>query len=178
MKTGRLVFAVLGLLLTPAWAHAAHMSLGGNFSFVQLSQGSENSTVVAFPSDVLVGIVPGFRIGAVGARGMDEGFLDLGVVSIEEEHFTALTLNYQRHLTRGATAPFLTAGWGVYRNDFSGAGSDTQTLVGGGLGVTHRLAHGQGALRAEIHVDSLEQSSENDALVSVGLKLGFDLYLH
>src|SRR5262245_14363784 len=177
MKSGRVFLAVLGLALAPACAHAAaHVSLGGNLSFVQLSQGSENSTTLQVPNDVLFGVQPGIRLGFPGNRGMDDVYFDLGFVSIEHENFGAFTLNYQRNLVHAVTVPYLTVGAGIFQRDFGGNG-EAHAMVGGGLGIVHRLSQRQGALRAEFHVDAVDRSPETDPLVSLGLKAGFDLYL-
>ena len=176
MKSARVFLTLLAFTVAPASAHGAHVSLGGNLSFVQLSQGSANTTTLQVPNDMLLGIQPGIRLGFPGERGMDDVFLDFGFVSIEDENFGAVTLNYQRNLMHAATAPYLTVGAGLFESDFGGNG-DTHAMVGGGFGVLHRLAQRQGALRAEIRVDSVDQSPETNPLVSFGLKAGFDLYL-
>src|SRR5262249_60687557 len=85
----------------------------------------------------------------------------------------SLTGNYQRYLTHAATTPYLTIGGGFHSYGFDGT-TEANPLYGAGIGVTHRLGHGHGAVRAEFRYDAIHDSESGNTLSSIGLKAGFD----
>jgi hypothetical protein len=109
---------------------------------------------------------------------MDDFYFDTGFVVLESSSLWSLTVNYQRNLMHSTTAPYLTIGGGFRTESTDGGGGNTGTLVGGGLGVIHRLADDHGALRLELRLDVLNDSTLSSShLESIGVKAGFDVWV-
>ena len=185
-----LVLAVLILSLTSVnGAAAARWSLGANLGVTWLSiPNHEDYTLVSAPSQGLGTVLgtPGIRIGLAPYDSRSEIFFDTGFMRISTSPSSATVLqftgNYQYSLSKGSTHPYVTAGVGLswlsndqvffYQND------DVAPMVGGGVGIRHRLHHGFGTLRAEARYDRFAAEDavyfrESDMWA---LKLGFDMW--
>jgi hypothetical protein len=171
------VLPVLAVMLAPPALAASHASLGVNLGVVSLSTEDESSTLVSIPSDVLLGIQPGLRIGLPGENRLDDFYFDTGFVVVSSSSLWMLTVNYQRNFTRAATAPYLTVGGGFRTYSTDNGGGNTGALFGGGLGVIHRLAESRGDLRLELRLDALNDSELSSTLKSFGVKAGFDVWV-
>src|SRR5262245_4385383 len=167
--------AALMLVAAPA-SGEKHASLGVNLGVVSLSTENESEMLVSIPNDVLFGIQPGLRIGFLSEDGVEDFYFDTGLMVVSSSNVWALTANYQRNLTRSATAPYLTVGAG-FRTYSDGYGQETGPLVGGGLGVIHRVADDHGTLRLELRLDVLDEPGLSSALESFGVKAGFDVWV-
>jgi hypothetical protein len=174
---GLLLFTPVLLLASARLAAAEHMSLGANLGWVGLSTEGESTMLLSAPADPVFGIQPGLRIGFPGESGMDDLYFDTGLIVLESSSVWALTVNYQRNLLHSATSPYLTAGGGFRAYGF-GEGLQASALFGGGLGVIHRLDGERGALRLELRLDGLHDPDIESTLTSVGIKAGFDVWLH
>ena len=89
------------------------------------------------------------------------------------------SLGYQYTLKASWTnAPFASASIGFYREG-GAAVTSTTTSWGAGLGLRHAVRDGHGSLRLEGRAERLGGAGrlERPALVSFGLRLGFDLWL-
>jgi len=157
--------------------------IGANLGFSVLNEEGASATVISLPQggDILLGAFrPGFRVGAVGASGASEFFLDLGVSYFasdgESIHSFVGTANYQHNLTPEATAcPYVTGGVGFGNSGASGVDGTTLVIVGGGLGVRRWLVHRHGGVRFEVRYDRVSVTEGDSSLNLISVKLGFDL---
>ena len=178
----RVPLVLLALSLPASAAHAATFTAGTNFGFmVQHSEGSSSFDVAIPSGNVLFGeIEPGLRLGIIGSNGGEEGFLNTGftLLSGSGETFYALvnTLNYQHNFSPGGVSPYVTAGLGFVTIGDTG-NNETNLIVGGALGVRTKVADGHGAFRSELRIDHLNESDARRSFDSVGLQLGFDLWI-
>ncbi len=167
----------------PAWA--VTWSLGSQMGLSTIrssSTTSGSSTVLAWPSNAFT-YQPGLRIGIGDSRHAREVVIDSGMFLIDEAGsilslFAASASYQQTFMPRWRNAPFANAGIGFYREG-GAARSATSTSFGAGVGVRHALGSGHGALRAEGRLDYLKDSDTfgRPALITLGLRLGFDLWL-
>lgn len=170
-------------LITADASRAA--SIGTNLGFTHyLPSSGDGLSLFAVPNTGTFGLfAPGLRITQpIGSDDRQALYLDAGItymsVSSDNLHMIALLAGYQYALSDAESAPYVTGCVGLNSGGGSGVSSVTNAVVGAGLGIRHRLPHGKGALRAELHVDREIDSENSDAsLTSIGLKLGFDLDL-
>ena len=162
-----------------AWGVGSSLALSSVWSDVH---GSGSSTILAIPSNSLT-YQPGFRVAFADESHAHEVTLDSGVMVIDEAGSTlslvVAQVSYQ-HVFAAAhpTAPMANVGLGFYREG-GAAQASTSTSFGAGIGVRHRIHDGHGDVRAELRADYLrdDETFSRPALTSVGLRLGFDLWL-
>jgi hypothetical protein len=159
--------------------------LGANLGASVLTDDDESVTVFGLPhsGDILLGgMRPGVRLGAIGASGGPELYLDGGLTlhSMDGETFHSVVgvLNYQQNFSpASATTPYLTFGGGFGHAGTSGDGS-TLWLAGAGLGMRHWFAHRHGAGRFEVRYDRMTDTENEESGVNViSVKLGFDVVI-
>ena len=78
-----------------------------------------------------------------------------------------------------ATNPYVAASFGWYHLSEIGIGV-TQTLVGAGIGVRHRVAAGHGYIRGELRYDHVNKTDTKEFILpesSFGVRVGCDLLL-
>lgn len=192
MKKTALVLSALVLLASTGLARAEG---GGMFFGTSLGvthfvpEDGDGLTAVAWPSQT--GILfptfsPGFRVGGfLDAAHQKSLYLDTGLfyASSDGSSFTNLQgmLGFEYAFGDKPTVPYIDFGAGVLH-----LGSDDQSynsmVLGGGVGIRHRFAHGHGAVRAEAHLDrQFEAEDDGDVvlpnLTAIGAKIGFDVYL-
>ena len=185
MSKGFAVVLITLALVAPAPASAVTWSLGTHLGLSTIrfeSGGGDNATTLAWPNST-VSFQPGLRVGIGDAEHANELLLDSGLFTLGQSgsSFTlfAGSASYQ-HTFGGAspTAAFVNAGVGLYYEGGSFAGS-TSTTIGAGLGVRHVVNKDHGAVRAEVRLDRIgsDDQAGRSALDSIGLRLGFDLWL-
>ena len=89
------------------------------------------------------------------------------------------SMNIQHTFSAARTnAAFANAGIGMFREG-GAARSSLAASYGAGVGMRHRVHEDHGAIRAEVRGDYLNRSAEfgRPALTTIGLRLGFDLWL-
>jgi hypothetical protein len=180
-----LVLVAAVSLLIPRAVYAAVWSLGSHIEMASVQsdvRGSGRSTVVAWPSNAFA-YQPGLRIGWGNARRGHELLLDSGLFMLDEAGSTlsllATSLSYQHAFgARSTTSPIANLGMGLFREGGS-ARASSSTSFGAGVGVRHVIHDGHGALRGEFRVDYLKRDAvfSRPTLVTLGLRLGFDLWL-
>lgn len=170
-------------------ARAGGMLVGTHMGFTHFSpEDDDGLSVFAFPAQASFfgTFQPGLRIGGfLDDTGRHEIFVDSGVMLLSSDgrsiNIFQLMGGYQHFFGTGDLSPFVDVGVGILH-----LGDDDDSInamvVGGGLGVRRTLAHGHGAVRAELHVDHQFEGKDNgavaiEAINAFGLKLGFDLYL-
>lgn len=174
----------------PSTADAARWSLGANYGFaVHHPDDGKTSTAFDWPGSA-VAFQPGMRLGVTGGGRFSEGYLDLGLLFLDEDGAAhrdlQASLNFQRNLSpQSTTSLYFTAGGGiVHRFDEAGglSISASSATFGGGVGVRNEVSNGFGSLRVEARVDRIVEGS-NRGLVVIepamvyALKVGFDLWL-
>ena len=177
----------LSLLLRASSAAALSWSLGTQFGLASISSGagsrsSSSSTVVAWPASALT-YQPGLRLACGNARHSRDATLDSGLFLLDEAGSTLSllvgTASYQ-HVVRPEWlwSPFANLGLGFYR-EYAATRTHTSLSYGAGIGVRHAVRDSHGVLRAEVRYDGLrrDRGSGRPALTTVGLRLGFDLWL-
>jgi hypothetical protein len=175
----------LSLLLRASSAAALSWSLGTQFGLASISSGAgsrTSSTVVAWPASALT-YQPGLRLACGNVRHSRDVTLDSGLFLLDEAGSTISQFvgeaSYQ-HVLRPDWfwAPFGNLGLGFYR-EYAATRTHASTSYGAGIGVRHALRDSHGVLRAEIRYDYLLDDSDSGrpALTTVGLRLGFDLWL-
>ena len=182
---------VLMLLVTAALpvsqAAAGPWTFGPNIGFALLSQpGSDPSLgTIGVPSGggglFLGSVQPGMRIGYVTTSGRFDIYSDLGLSYLKQEsenlHTIQGTINLQLNFsTDGPTTVYATGGGGLAKVGGSFLTSETDKLLGVGLGIRHQISEGHGAIRTEIRFDRVLLGDSQDDLNSVALKLGIDLW--
>lgn len=176
MTRSRWMTLIMLSAITIPSVSSAGMSLGANVTAAQFGNANDHSFALSAPSSPLFGIQPGLRIGFPNPSGLDETYFDTGLLMVESYTLWSVTVNYQRALARQPTAPYVTVGGGF--QSYGGfVGFEAYPVFGGGFGVRHILGHRQGAIRAELRYDRLHVTEESEDLSSIGLKLGFDLWL-
>jgi len=185
--------ALVLMVVTVVPAQAMNWSLGANLGYSMISPaytGAEKTNLFGWPSSTN-GVTPGLRIGFTGENPQHEFYFDTGLsitstTGISSRDFIA-TANYQYNFgASGSVAPYLTAGGGLLLTggkiealdiDYSA----TSAVLGGGVGIRHKMGNGHGTLRAEARFDRTTEGKDNDELIIpkanvFGLKLGFDLW--
>lgn len=172
------------ILLLPASARAWEWSLGANMSTGTTRSGAHSgtSTTFALPSNALT-YQPGFRLGYGSKQRTHEVFVDGGALVIGEEGSTVSlvvgSLGYQYAFGRSPTSnPFANLGFGFLREG-SALQAGTNATFGAGIGWRWVLREQRGDLRAELRSDFLKGGGPfgRPDLTTVGLRLGFDLWL-
>ena len=184
MKRHWLAMFVLSSVLLAA-SSASAVSIGTNLGFTHyLPSSGDGLSMLAVPNVGAYGLfAPGLRITQpLGTDGRQSIYFDGGLTymsaSSNNVHIVSLMAGYQFAFSEAESAPYVTVGVGLNSGGGTGVSSITNAVLGGGVGVRHRLPHGKGALRAELHVDHELDSQNSDAsLTGIGLKLGFDLDL-
>jgi len=184
----RSLMLTAALALSAASAHAEGWSIGSNlgFSVVKPKGGGDDLVVVGAPGSVGL-IVPGFQPGLriafpVDAKRQNEIYFDGGLSLFNGSGETLtnyeVTVNYQHTFSlAGSSSPYVTVGGGLMGQNFAGE-SNTNTLLGGGIGGLTRVRDEHGAVRVELRYDYIfedEMGFEGGHLIS--LKVGFDLWL-
>ena len=176
-----LALAVLGPS-DPAWALS--WSLGSHLGLGHISsrmEGSGSSFVIAWPQSALT-YQPGMRVAVGDSSHTHEVQIDSGLFWLDQAGSTYslldVSVGYQQCFGAGKTVPFANLGLGLLSEAGAGVNSVSGSFgVGGGL--RHVVRAGRGALRAEGRVDWLlrDATTGRPALTTVGLRLGFDLWL-
>ena len=178
-----IALVALSLLPRVSSAAAVSFSLGTQFGLASISGASgSNSTVVAWPASALT-YQPGLRMACGNARHSRDVTLDSGLFLLDEAGSTLSllvgTASYQ-HVVRPEWpwSPFANLGLGFYR-EYAATRTRVSSSYGGGVGVRHAVRDSHGALRAEVRYDHLRSDggSGRPTLTTVGLRLGFDLWL-
>lgn len=179
----RAICALIPLLL-PVSARAWEWSLGSHMAAGVTRSGANSGTSTAFglPSNTLT-YQPGFRIGYGNPSRVHEVTLDAGAFVIGEEGSTVSlilgVIGYQHAFGRSATSnPIANVGFGFLREG-SALDSDVTGTWGAGVGWRRVLREQRGVLRAELHYDYLMGGGPfgRPNLTTIGLRLGFDLWL-
>jgi hypothetical protein len=184
MKRHRLAMFVLSSVLLTA-SSASAVSIGTNLGFTHyLPSSGDGLSLLAVPNSGNFGLfAPGLRITQpLGTDGRQSIYFDGGLVymslSGDNAHTLGLLAGYQYTFSEAASAPYVTVGVGLNSSGGTGVPSTTNPVIGGGVGVLHRLPHGKGALRAELHLDrEIDTDNSEASITGIGLKLGFDLDL-
>jgi hypothetical protein len=150
-------------------------------SFLHSTQGGEDRTVLAWPSNVS-SYLPGFRIGILAGRSMEHQVcLKTGFISISDGgsfHIMSFTGNYQYAFPmEGTVSPYLTAGLGLINVGGDGEG-ETTPMYGGGVGARFLVAESHGALHVEARFDHVSEGNTTiDSANIVSIQFGFDLWV-
>lgn len=182
----RFLFACLvlsSLLAIVPTSHAA--SIGANFGFTHyLPKSGDGLSLVGLPNNSMLGLfAPGMRVTMpLGTDGRASLVLDAGLnfmsVSGSSMHMIGLLGGYQYAFSEAADSPYVTVAAGLNSVGGSGISSVNNLVLGGGVGLRHRLPHDKGSLRAELHVDhEFDSEDSTNSLTAIGLKLGFDVEL-
>jgi len=189
------VLAVALFALCPSRAHALNWSLGANLGFTVIDPVEDGDALTTFgwPSAGILNVVgtPGLRIGFAGEGAAAGVFIETSWMSLSSSGSSLTTATFTGNgiyafPVSGSVQPFVTAGVGVAHfgdNDFFFTDASANSAIfGGGLGVQHRLGHGHGTLRAEVHYDHVSEGTDNGGTLipatnNIGLKLGFDLWM-
>lgn len=180
-----LALAGLGLLLTAQMASGASWSIGSHISIATIrsgTPGSGSSTVVAWPSNAFT-YQPALRIALSDKAHTHELLVDSGLFLLDQAGSTLSlftgTASYQHTFSSAARiAAFANLGAGIFREGGAARGTAKATF-GGGAGVRRIVGDGKGIVRAELRGDHLQSDGAfgRPALTSIGLRLGFDLWL-
>ena len=179
----RAICALIPLLL-PVSARAWEWSLGSHMAAGVTRSGANSGTSTAFglPGNTLT-YQPGFRIGYGNPSRVHEVTLDAGALVIGEEGSTVSlilgTIGYQYAFGRSATSnPIANVGLGFLREG-SALAAGTNPTLGVGVGWRRVLRDQRGDLRVELRYDYLNGGGPfaRPNLTTIGLRLGFDLWL-
>jgi hypothetical protein len=161
------------------WSLGAHLGMGVVESDVS---GAGSTNFVAWPANPVL-YQPGLRVAFGDRRRANELLGDTGFLLLDEGGSTLSLLATAfslQHAWRGSwrNSPFLNVGIGFLR-ETSEVRSSVSTTYGAGFGLRHRVREDHGALRVEARVDHVPRDEElgRPALTTVGLRLGFDLWL-
>jgi hypothetical protein len=177
-----LLLSVLALL--PAFAAAQRRAaetgpkneLGVDLAFQYVSLGSNAGSGVqlAAPVDVRIGFLS-------RTENMFEGRASVAWDSNLGSFVFAPGINVLHQLKRGSgtrgllRAPYVTAGVGLnIVKPFSGAGTETQFAIGGGVG--RRVAYGSAVFRPEGYISYAFSSGNLPSAVSLGVRLGLSFW--
>lgn len=182
----RTQFAVVALLWL-TWAspaRAGSWSLGAQLGAVTIrgDEGTGTTTVIALPLNSL-SYQPGLRLAFGDARHGRDVCLEGGLLVIDEAG-TVLSivigsLGYQHvFLQRSNSSPFASAWVGMVGEGGEGQYGNSISY-GAGLGWRRVIRDQHGALRIEARYDYLRSGGafERPKLTTLGLRLGFDLWL-
>lgn len=184
------MLALVSILAGGSRPAAADWSVGSNLGVTiwMPSGGGDNTVFVNVPAGsqlLVIGTMPGLRLGIADAERREEFHLDAGlaVVGGGGETYTTLQLqgDYQHSFGSKETGqPYLTAGIGI--DELSGGG-DSFNRWRFGFGVGHRqfVAGGHGSVRGELRYDRVPEKSEGGfttlpALNVFEMRIGFDLW--
>ena len=184
---GRSLLVTAALVLSPASASAEGWNVGSNFGFSLLKPkgGGDDLIVLGAPGSVgqfIPAFQPGLRIGVPVGAGENEIYFDTGlsVINTEGETLTGyeVTVNFQHDFkAEGPASPYITVGGGIMGQHFAGE-SNSNTLIGAGLGGLTRVRGGHGAVRFEVRYDHVSEDTQGFVGGNlIGLKFGFDLWL-
>jgi hypothetical protein len=185
MRKLGIVLAALACLslLSVAPAIAMNWSIGANLGYemaMPTAEGAHSVSSIGWP-------MGGLRLGFVGEKPAHEVYLLSSVSLMSSDGSSSssygLTANYQFNFeSKGAMAPFLTAGAGIqgYRYGNGSSVSATSVLYGVGAGVRQKLGE-QGTLRAEVRFDRNMEGKQGDEILipeanHISVRLGFDLW--
>lgn len=173
------------LAILPSVSRAA-VSLGTNLGLTIHHQSGEPTTVVESPSSA-ANLQPGLRIGVSMRDPHTEFYLNTGFSYLS--HYGSsnsaieVTGNFQSNFSPEArTTPYLTAGAGFLNMGSSegpsGSVNATSMVLGGGFGISRRVAERYGRLRMEVRYDLATKASPFIGKANMfGLRLGFDLWM-
>lgn len=144
------------------------------FQYVSLGSNAGSGLQLAAPVDVRVGFLS-------RTENMFEGRASLAWDSNIGSFVFAPGINVLHQLRRGSgprglmRAPYLTAGAGLnIVKLFSGAGTETQFAVGGGVGK--RVAYGSAVFRPEGYISYAFSSGALPSAFSIGVRLGLSFW--
>lgn len=161
-----------------SWSLGSHLGLGHISSRVE---GSGSSFAIAWPQSAFT-YQPGMRLALSDSSRKHELQVDSGFFWLDQagSRYSLLNIStsYQRCFGAGATTPFANLGLGVLSEGSAGRSSISGSF-GGGIGARHVIRERRGALRAEARVDwhLHDTTTGRPALTTIGLRLGFDLWL-
>ena len=161
-----------------SWSLGSHVGLGHISSRVE---GSGSSFAIAWPQSAFT-YQPGMRIALSDSSRKRELQFDSGFFWLDQAgssySLLDISASYQRCFGAGTTAPFANLGLGLLSEGSAGSSSISGSF-GGGVGVRRVVRERRGALRAEARADWLlrDATTGRPALRTIGLRLGFDLWL-
>lgn len=191
----------LGLIATLALmtlgareAAAMNWSVGANLGYSTVMPAdkydAENLNYIAWPNS---DFSPGMRFGFTGENPAHEVFIDTGLRLFSTGDLSSRDLilsgNFQYNFgSSGSNHPFVTGGLGVYvsglKNDDPLIAIDesaTSVIYGLGVGMRHKMGHGNGTMRAELRFDRMAEGEDGTSIVIpeatiITFRLGFDLW--
>ena len=176
------IVVLVCLHAAPAWG--GNWSIGSHFGAgtVTSRANSGSSGVFALPSNVLT-YQPGFRVGFGTERRSHDIHVDLGSLVIDQAGSTlslvAGSMSYQFVWKSAAPLGFIAnTGIGFFREG-GAAKISVNTSYGVGVGVRRVIREDAGAVRMEARLDYLrgDESIDRPNLATLGVRLGFDLWL-
>ncbi len=177
-------FAISASIAAPVASRAATTSIGANLgmAIVFPSDSRSSFTTIAAPGSVgqlAPGFMPGLRVAVTGDSGIHTVTFDPGIYVLESggENLTQLEIMvaYQAQFTPlRPNSLFANVGFGLIEESAPDV-SITNHLVGIGLGVRHRLAHGHGDGRMEIRLDAIGGDTSGFTGSMFSARFGFDL---
>lgn len=185
----RIAFLVLVLPCLLPLPARAQILVGPNLEASYWSFGSHEALYDATDlSGSVVGIggnylVPGLRLGYLCPGGRLEIVSDLGLQmeQVFDIGYTRILatpgLEYMVLADRNTT-PYFGASVGVLHVSSDYGSHTSNAILGGAIGVRHRVASGHGALRAEFRVDHFFQDDHSDSFSpdnTFGIRFGADL---
>ena len=188
MKTVTLALALL-LLAVPALADSTEApgvwTIGPNIGIGVVTGGGSSLVSLSIPTHATFffgGVQPGLRIGYVNPGGGSDIYLDTDIeyASTEGTSFYGLTntLNFQKNFSPRTVSgsPYLTGGAGF---KLVGGDGDSQTnaILGVGLGVRRAISDRHGAVRSELRYDRVTGANGDPALNSFTIKFGVDVWI-
>lgn len=176
-----LVLSVLVLAATPAraqffvgpnleWSHWSYPAPNRDFSGDVVSIGGES-------------LNPSLRLGFLIPGGALMPFADVGIQSeqlglLKYTNLIAEVTLAHVFLRERAASPYVGISSGYhYLNGFE---RRTRTVIGGAIGVRHRVAAGHGSIRAEFRFDHFVKKETGSLILpenTIGLRVGCDLFL-
>jgi hypothetical protein len=149
---------------------------------VRSSAGSGTSTVVAMPLSTLT-YQPGFRFGYGDGRHEREACFEGGILVLDETGSVVTvalgTIGYQHVFKRRSiSSPFANVSTGLV-SEGGAARHGNSLTAGAGFGIRRVIHDERGAVRIEARYDFLRAGGPfgRPHLSTVGLRLGFDLWL-
>jgi hypothetical protein len=174
----------VAILIATSPAYALSWSLGSHLGLAHINsrvEGSGSSFVIGWPQSAFT-YQPGVRVAYGDSSRTNELQLDTGFFWLNQAgsaySLFNLATSYQRCLRPGPTSPFVNLGVGLLSEGSAGRSSISGS-IGVGLGVRRAVRERHGAVRAEARADWLLRDTTTDRppLTSLGLRLGFDLWL-
>lgn len=170
------------LLGSPALGRAGGFVAGTNLGISVLNStesGGSSEVMVGWPAvaNLFGGVQPGLKLGYLSDGG-NEIYVNTSWLSLssngETTYATANVLNVQHDVRPKATGPFFNVGAGFITIG-GGGSSDSRMTLGAGLGLRSPVAAGHGAVRGELRIDYVNDSSSPASFYGIGLQFGFDL---